>query len=266
MSVTVKLHQAEQVRAKDITGISHPYARLVLTGLWQSPPQLFCFRVQHRTLHPTWNEEATFTVYRDEWEDIGVAIDLFNFRRGSQLRGQDRFLGRLQEPLSNFFVDGQSRRDAETLPLAPRSKRSHVSGTITVSVNSHDPNMLSNLSHKRRSRSIEQRDRVQSFLSEDEIGTARTRRTSSPAPIHVPLPSDVKVKSTIKLQRWFRLRRKKSSQLKKLFSQKQDFHVAELSHSRNGEIELRDPRKLFEQYIPKVKKHLQSTYMMLFIV
>lgn len=152
VSVVVTLHKAERLKAKnEASGMSCPYARLLLLNLWQTPVELFCFKVKNDTLQPEWktiskngtNEptRCTFKIFKEEIDfsmaEFGpeICLDLWDFQPCHN-RGLDRFLGR---NCIEFIA-----REKVKLPLKGRSRnrngkrqdasRSNVSGLIIVSM------------------------------------------------------------------------------------------------------------------------------------
>jgi len=101
--------------------------------------------------------ECSFTIFKDELDervaDAGpeISLDLWDFNE-RQRRGVDKFLGRVQ-------IEYIARQHAK-LPLDGRSSRSHVGGTVIISMRSSSPSRIRADSERLQEQAAESQRRI----------------------------------------------------------------------------------------------------------
>jgi len=134
VTLTITIHGARNLLAKDSNGLSDPYA-LITFGKME-----YKTRVIQCTLNPVWEETRTFTLYQVESAHPNVIhVLLFDddtiqhtpLTRSSNRAdvGDDDFLGHVEIELP--VVGGSSRA---WYLLRQRSHRSHVAGEVEISI------------------------------------------------------------------------------------------------------------------------------------
>ncbi|KAJ3161785.1 Protein unc-13 B [Geranomyces michiganensis] len=120
--VQLTIAGAEGLLAKDATGTSNPYCVITFDGV------SFVSQPMHRTRSPNWNMKVTLPL-RPSSPDVAISI----WNRSSDPRSQrrdDSFLGCLLLPARSLLASAATA--PARYPLAKRSSRSHVAGTIEV--------------------------------------------------------------------------------------------------------------------------------------
>jgi E3 ubiquitin-protein ligase NEDD4 len=122
---------AGRLAKKDLFGLCDPYAKITLRSGTKSLAS-FQTKTKKRTLNPSWNELFVFDKVVPE-ESV-LMLEVFDEHRITR----DNFLGRLlfrlhQIPIPRRKVDiGNQEIASVTYPLKPRSRRSRVSGTLSL--------------------------------------------------------------------------------------------------------------------------------------